>query len=257
MKTGSPGHSRCAAPSDRRGGGVARTTPNGPATPGIGAAKGPWRCAAWPQTTHRCASCVLLCTTRESARLSQETGLFNLRLSSDAPNLQVENEETIEALSARTEALLEGIQQRFSFVRSIRTRSCRSRRLARLDDRPLFRSCSFRWRPGPHSHSHLHCGTYERYGDSYGAHAWRVVSGRALVVVMRGTPDRSSSFLAFRCISFSLFSRARTSPCAGMHSLVFNRSMRICERDSSVFENNRFSRFSRPKAPAMTTRFLA
>ncbi|WP_162877950.1 hypothetical protein [Trinickia diaoshuihuensis] len=48
----------------------------------------------------------------------EKTGLFNLRLSSDAPNLQVENEETIEALSARTEALLDGIQQRFSFVRS-------------------------------------------------------------------------------------------------------------------------------------------
>jgi hypothetical protein len=32
--------------------------------------------------------------------------LFNLRHSSDAPNLQVENEETIEALSARAKALL-------------------------------------------------------------------------------------------------------------------------------------------------------
>jgi len=32
------------------------------------------------------------------------------------PNLQVENEETIEAQSARTEALLERIQQRFLFV---------------------------------------------------------------------------------------------------------------------------------------------
>ena len=46
-------------------------------------------------------------TTRESARLSPQTGAFNLRSSSDAPNLQVENEETIEALSARTKALLE------------------------------------------------------------------------------------------------------------------------------------------------------
>jgi hypothetical protein len=35
-------------------------------------------------------------------------------------NLQVENEETIEALSARThEALLDGIQQRFFFARSV------------------------------------------------------------------------------------------------------------------------------------------
>ena len=66
-----------------------------------------------------CANCVLLCTTRESARLWEETGLFNLRLSSDAPNLQVENEETIEALSARTKALLDRIQQRFSFARSL------------------------------------------------------------------------------------------------------------------------------------------
>ncbi|WP_199189394.1 hypothetical protein [Trinickia dabaoshanensis] len=49
----------------------------------------------------------------------EKTGLFNLRLSSDAPNLQVENEETIEALSARTKALLDGIQQRFLFVRSL------------------------------------------------------------------------------------------------------------------------------------------
>ncbi|MGN6233517.1 MAG: hypothetical protein ACTHNZ_20420 [Trinickia sp.] len=46
--------------------------------------------------------------------------MFNLRLSSDAPNLQVENEETIEALSARTKALLDRIQQRFSFARSLR-----------------------------------------------------------------------------------------------------------------------------------------
>jgi hypothetical protein len=36
------------------------------------------------------------------------------------PNLQVENEETIEALSARTKALLDGIQQRFLFARRIR-----------------------------------------------------------------------------------------------------------------------------------------
>ncbi|QCP51528.1 hypothetical protein FAZ95_21625 [Trinickia violacea] len=35
------------------------------------------------------------------------------------PNLQVENEETIEALSARTKALLDRIQQRFYFVASI------------------------------------------------------------------------------------------------------------------------------------------
>jgi len=35
------------------------------------------------------------------------------------PNLQVENEETIEALSARTKALLDRIQQRFYFVVSI------------------------------------------------------------------------------------------------------------------------------------------
>jgi hypothetical protein len=39
--------------------------------------------------------------------LSPQTWAFNLRSSSDAPNLQVENEETIEALSARTKALLE------------------------------------------------------------------------------------------------------------------------------------------------------
>lgn len=71
-----------------------------------------------PETMRACSNCVLLCTTRESARLWEKTGLFNLRLSSDAPNLQVENEETIEALSARTEALLDGIQQRFSFVHS-------------------------------------------------------------------------------------------------------------------------------------------
>lgn len=45
----------------------------------------------------------------------QEAGTFNLNPSSDAPNLQVENEETLEALSARTEALLDCIQQRFSF----------------------------------------------------------------------------------------------------------------------------------------------
>ncbi|RKP45526.1 hypothetical protein D7S89_19415 [Trinickia fusca] len=38
--------------------------------------------------------------------------------------MQVENEETIEAQSARTEALLEGIQQRFSFVRVICFDSC-------------------------------------------------------------------------------------------------------------------------------------
>jgi hypothetical protein len=63
--------------------------------------------------------------------------LFNLRLSSDAPNLQVENEETIEALSARTKALLDGIQQRFLFARSIRNHSYRSKRFARLDDRRL------------------------------------------------------------------------------------------------------------------------
>ena len=35
------------------------------------------------------------------------------------PNLQVENEETIEALSARTKALLDRIQQRFYFVASV------------------------------------------------------------------------------------------------------------------------------------------
>ncbi|MGN6648730.1 hypothetical protein [Trinickia sp.] len=71
------------------------------------------------ETRRDCAICVLLCTTRESARLWEKTGLFNLRLSSDAPNLQVENEETIEALSARTKALLDSIQQRFLFARSI------------------------------------------------------------------------------------------------------------------------------------------
>jgi hypothetical protein len=74
---------------------------------------------AAPETMRPCSNCVLLCTTRESARLWEKTGLFNLRLSSDAPNLQVENEETIEALSARTEALLDDIQQRFSFVLSL------------------------------------------------------------------------------------------------------------------------------------------
>jgi hypothetical protein len=58
--------------------------------------------------------------------LWEKTRLFNLRLSSDAPNLQVENEETIEALSARTEALLDRIQQRFSFVRSNRVSSTES-----------------------------------------------------------------------------------------------------------------------------------
>jgi hypothetical protein len=52
--------------------------------------------------------------------LSRQTGAFNLRSSSDAPNLQVENEETIEARSAREKALLDGIQQRFSFLPSIR-----------------------------------------------------------------------------------------------------------------------------------------
>jgi hypothetical protein len=35
------------------------------------------------------------------------------------PNLQVENEETIEALSARTKALLDRIQQRFYFMASV------------------------------------------------------------------------------------------------------------------------------------------
>ncbi len=54
-----------------------------------------------------CANSVLACTTRESARLWHTARLFNLRHSSDAPNLQVENEETIEALSARAKALLE------------------------------------------------------------------------------------------------------------------------------------------------------
>jgi len=75
--------------------------------------------AACCKTKRNCAICVLLCTTRESSRLWEKAGLFNLRLSSDAPNLQVENEETIEALSARTEALLDRIQQRFSFGRSL------------------------------------------------------------------------------------------------------------------------------------------
>ncbi len=35
------------------------------------------------------------------------------------PNLQVENEETSEALSARTKALLDRIQQRFYFMASV------------------------------------------------------------------------------------------------------------------------------------------
>lgn len=79
------------------------------------------------QMRRDCANCVLLCTTRESARLWEKTGLFNLRLSSDAPNLQVENEETIEALSARTKALLDRIQQRFSFMRAVRATVDRDR----------------------------------------------------------------------------------------------------------------------------------
>ncbi|WP_181321776.1 hypothetical protein [Trinickia symbiotica] len=58
--------------------------------------------------------------------MSHQTGAFNLRSSSDAPNLQVENEETIEARSAREKALLDGIQQRFSFMPSIRASAYRS-----------------------------------------------------------------------------------------------------------------------------------
>lgn len=113
------GHLRCAAPW------VSRKGAQG-AAPTRETALGRCCLDACPGAAHEryspmqeCANCVLLCTTRESARLSQKTGLFNLRLSSDAPNLQVENEETIEALSARTKALLEGIQQRFLFARSI------------------------------------------------------------------------------------------------------------------------------------------
>lgn len=118
---------RCGAPCDRRAGfAPARHVAKAAAKPAAMRSYGSpvqngirIRCKAMCN----CANCVLLCTTRESARLWEETGLFNLRLSSDAPNLQVENEETIEALSARTEALLDGIQQRFLFVRSNRTGS--------------------------------------------------------------------------------------------------------------------------------------
>jgi hypothetical protein len=120
--------------------------------------------------------------------LSQKTGLFNLRLSSDAPNLQVENEETIEALSARTEALLEGIQQRFSFARSIRTRSCRSIRFSRFDDRPL-------------------CGSRACHGAPAGAPrpCLRCLAQKHTAVQLAGVGFSPSVF-----ISFSWFSRAWT-----------------------------------------------
>jgi hypothetical protein len=111
---------RCGASCDRRA--AART-------------RGAWLCCGGVQLLRaamcNCTNCVLLCTTRESARLWEKTGLFNLRLSSDAPNLQVENEETIEALSARTEALLDNIQQRFSFARSFHVYAARTRCAAR------------------------------------------------------------------------------------------------------------------------------
>ena len=44
---------------------------------------------------------------------------LTLRLVLMHPNLQVENEETIEALSARTKALLDRIHQRFYFMASV------------------------------------------------------------------------------------------------------------------------------------------
>ncbi|NRO97100.1 hypothetical protein GWC77_14330 [Paraburkholderia sp. NMBU_R16] len=61
--------------------------------------------------------------------MSPQTGAFNLRSSSDAPNLQVENEETIEALSARTKALLERSNSAFilPFAFQHRHASCRGR----------------------------------------------------------------------------------------------------------------------------------
>jgi hypothetical protein len=140
-----PAPSRCGAPCCRlvqRGRACGVADRDGKRLGGRGASRGRRACY---QTMRVCANCVLLCTTRESARLWEQSGLFNLRLSSDAPNLQVENEETIEALSARTKALLDRIQQRFLFARSL---------CAFIDRRPvdrpshpslafLFRSRSF------------------------------------------------------------------------------------------------------------------
>lgn len=128
-------HSRCAAPNARHACVAMRPGTHRPIAPRSGAHVDLVSGTGRQETMHACAICVLLCTTRESARLSRETGLFNLRLSSDAPNFEVENEETIEALSARTKALLEGIQQRFLFVRSIRADSYR---FVRLDNRISF-----------------------------------------------------------------------------------------------------------------------
>jgi hypothetical protein len=70
--------------------------------------------------------------------LSPQTGAFNLRSSSDAPNLQVENEETIEALSARTKALLERSNSAFilPFAFQHAHKTCRGR--------PPFASLSLR-----------------------------------------------------------------------------------------------------------------
>lgn len=93
---------RCGAPFLRRIGAVVWRAGGSPGAAYFGGYRA--LCGAYARLERRrvCANYVLLCTTRESARLWEETGLFNLRLSSEAPNLQVENEETIEALSART-----------------------------------------------------------------------------------------------------------------------------------------------------------
>jgi hypothetical protein len=158
--------------------------------------------------------------------LSQETGLFNLRVSSDAPNLQVENEETIEALSARTKALLDGIQQRFLFARSLRAHSYRSMRFARFDDRPLFCSREL-------------TGTHD--GTPHGAPLGVLQPGAAMSPA--GVCFSPSAFISF--LSFSRTWRYRR---AGVYSIAFKRSMRACVPARSVFENNSFSRFSRPKS---------
>ncbi|HVW53079.1 MAG TPA: hypothetical protein VHC91_22215 [Trinickia sp.] len=158
--------------------------------------------------------------------MSQKTGLFNLRLSSDAPNLQVENEETIEALSARTKALLEGIQQRFLFARSIR-------------------ADSYSFRPiGPFASSQF------RSGRRVVARA--LYSARAMVRMLRDATDASRFYRGFALArlfaAFSFHRFIRTN------AIAFSRSVCVCTPRESIFENNHFQPAA---ASATTTRFLA
>jgi len=217
------GHLRCAAPWVSRVGAEGSIPTRAPA---LG------RCClgACPAAAHerymsmrKCANCVLLCTTRESARLSQKTGLFNLRLSSDAPNLQVENEETIEALSARTKALLEGIQQRFLFARSIR-------------------ADSYSFRPiGPFASPRLRSGRRAVARAPHSAHALGVDATDA----SRLYPGVALPRL-FAAFSFHRFIRT--------NAIAFSRSVCVCTPREFIFENNRFQPAA---ASATTTRFLA